>query len=406
MCRPVGLEDMFCAQRSLCGFYKTDEGMEQLTRLAEGRKRKRLAILVNQLTPYRLPLYGILADNLDVLVMHGGMERNRNWALNIPESLRTHKVWTFQIPMWKRTGVEGVKDRIYVHLNIGLLWCLPRFRPDIIVTVEMGLRTVFAVLYGKLMRVPVWVWWGGTLHSERNVSQGRRRLRRWMVRNVRRWISYGATSTEYLESIGARREEILQIQNCVPQETFTHEPSESKKWFEGLPRPVLLCVGQLIERKGAGLFVDACGRAAERGEQFSVVLVGSGPEKDSLCKLAEQYGLKNFEILPNQSQETLNEMYRTADVFVFPTLEDVWGLVVNEAMWAGIPVLCSQLAGCAKELLPESCTFYPTSPESFDAALDRALTGKLPPPDRARLLTWQQVGDLLVESLESGVPIR
>ncbi|MDR3742416.1 MAG: glycosyltransferase family 4 protein [Terracidiphilus sp.] len=368
--------------------------------------KKRLAILTNMLTPYRLSAYRKLGDAFDVLILHGGTEANRSWNLNVPESLKTKKVWTYQLTRKKETGVAGVSDTNYVHLNLGLLWSLPLFRPDVIVTHEMGVRTVVAVLYGKLMRVPVWVWWGGTLHSERNISQGRRRLRRWMVRNVRRWISYGTTSTEYLESIGAKREEILQIQNCVPQETFTAEPRDSKKWFAELPRPVLLSVGQLIPRKGVDRFVEACGRAAQRGEKFSVVLVGNGPEKDNLYKRAEQLGLKSFQILLNQSQETLNAMYRAADVFIFPTLEDVWGLVVNEAMWAGMPVLCSQFAGCAPELVPESCIFDPTSPESFDAALGRALAGELAPPERERLLTWQQVGELLVRSLESGVPVR
>lgn len=372
----------------------------------EENRKKRLAILVNQMTPYRLPIYGALAKNLDVLVMHGGREKNRTWEVEVPAWLRSRKVFTLQIPMRKQIGIAGIKDKTYVHINVGLLWDVPAFRPDIIISVEMGLRTMMAVLYGKLMRVPVWVWWGGTPHSERNITQGRRRLRRWMVKHVRRWISYGATSTEYLESIGAKREEILQIQNCVPQENFTTEPSEPGNWLADRPRPVLLSVGQFIQRKGLDKLIEACGRAAKRGAEFSLVLVGKGPEEDSLRRLAHENGLKHFEILPNQSQKTLNAMYRAADVFVFPTLEDVWGLVVNEAMWAGMPVLCSQFAGCAKELLPEESIFDPTNDASFDAALERALSGAMAPPERSRLLTWQQVSELLCTSLEKGQPVR
>ena len=359
--------------------------------------KKRLAILTNMLTPYRLAAYRKLADAFDTAIFHGGTEPNRSWNLEIPPSLKERKVWTYQIVLRKKTGA-GIRDTNYVHLNLGLLWSLPRFRPNVVVTHEMGLRTMLAVLYGKLAGVPVWVWWGGTLHSERNITLGRRRLRRW--------ISYGATSTEYLESIGARREEILQIQNCVPQETFQVEPGEPGKWSADRSRPVLLSVGQLIQRKGLDKLIEACGRAAVGGAEFSLVLVGKGPEEESLRRKARECGLRHFEILPNQSQPVLNEIYRASDVFVFPTFEDVWGLVVNEAMWAGTPVLCSKYAGCASELLPESCIFDPASAESFDAALVLALAGSVSPPDRSRLLTWQQVGELLSTSLASGTPAR
>lgn len=369
-------------------------------------RRKRLAVLTNMLTPHRLAVYRKLGDAFETLILHGGNEANRNWQLDIPENLKTKKVWTYQITGRKQIGVGGVLDTTYIHLNLGLLWSLPSFRPDVIITHEMGLRTVLALLYGKLMRVPVWVWWGGTLHSERNITAGRSRLRRWMVRHVRRWISYGVSTTEYLESIGARREEILEVQNAVPQENFTEAPKEAGNWFADRPRPVLLCVGQLIRRKGVDLLIEACARATARGAEFSLVLVGKGQEQETLRLLAETRGLKHLEILPNQSQATLNAMFRAADVFVFPTLEDIWGLVVNEAMWAGLPVVCSQYAGCAEELVAKESIFDPLSEASFDAVLARALAGKVARPDKARLLTWQQVGDLLVESLESGHPVR
>ncbi|HVZ84598.1 MAG TPA: glycosyltransferase [Terracidiphilus sp.] len=366
--------------------------------------KKRLAILTNMLTPYRLAAYRKLGDAFDTLILHGGMEPNRDWSLDVPANLKTKQVWTYQITGKKRIGIDGVRDTTYVHLNIGLLWSLPQFLPDVIITHEMGIRTVIALLYGKLMRVPVWVWWGGTVHSERNVSPGRKRLRRWMARHVRHWISYGATTTEYLESIGAPRKRILQIQNCVPQETFTVAPEEPAAWFAEMPRPVLLCVGQLILRKGVDKLIEACGRARARGARLSLVLVGKGPEEANLRRLAQECGLEHCTILPNQSQATLNAMYRAADVFVFPTLEDIWGLVVNEAMWAGAPVLCSQYAGCAPELLPAESIFDPMSPESFDAAIERAIAGRVAPPDCARLRTWQEVGAQLCASLEAGRP--
>lgn len=366
---------------------------------------ERLAILINTIAPYRIPIYGFLAERFTTLILHGGSEGNRNWALRLPPVLRVQKVWGFQIVGKKSTGTPGITDRSFIHLNIGLLWQLPLFGPSVVISNEMGLRTIIALAYGKLTGVPVWVWWGGTLYSERNISSGRRLLRSFIVRFAKRWISYGKTSTEYLESIGVARKNILQIQNCVPHEAFLEIPRPVKNWFEGLPHPVILTVGQLIARKGMDKLIEACGRLAANGAKFTLVIVGQGPERERLEQMAMANHIDNFLILPNQSQNTLNELYRAADVFVFPTLEDVWGLVVNEAMWTGIPVLCSEYAGCAIELLPQSNIFDPLLPESFDGALARAFDGTVAPPNLSKLKTWQEVASMIDRSIKSGSPV-
>lgn len=367
--------------------------------------KPRLAILTNMLTPYRLAAYKSLGDKFHTVIMHGGTERNRTWQLEVPQSLEAKKVWTIQIPMRKQTGIPGIFDTAYVHLNLGLLWEIPRFAPSVIISHEMGLRTVIAIIYGMLTRTPVWVWWGGTVHSERNINKSRVMVRRNLARRVSRWISYGVTSTEYLESLGIERRQILQIQNCVPQTTFQIVPSKEPEWFKNLPRPIILTVGQLVERKGIDKLIEACGRLASNGAEFSLVIVGQGPERNRLQELANQSGIKHLEMLPNQPQSTLNEIYRSADAFVFPTLEDVWGLVVNEAMWTGTPVLCSKYAGCATELLPESNLFDPLCEESFDLALNKILDKSVSPPDHSKLKTCEEVSGLICHALQLGSPI-
>jgi glycosyltransferase involved in cell wall biosynthesis len=368
-------------------------------------KKKKLAVLANVIAPYRVPILASLAETFDTLILHGGTEPNRTWTIDLPKTLKTRRVFTLKIPRRKKTGTLGVSDTAYLHLNIGLVWWLIRFRPDVILTNEMGLRTATAVIYGKLTGTPVWVWWGGTLHSERNINPARKIIRRCLVHLIGRWLSYGATSTEYLESIGVPRKQILQIQNCVPQEIFETVPSGASDLIKSARRPLILSVGQLIQRKGIDKLIEACGRLRLSGDRFSLVIVGQGPELSRLRTLARENGIEDFEILPNQPQTVLNEIYHSADVFVFPTLEDNWGLVVNEAMWAGLPVLCSSYAGCAPELLPESNIFDPMSPESFDRALMKVMDNSIPSPDRSTLLTWQEVSSLMSRSLASGMPV-
>lgn len=368
------------------------------------RKGKpKLAILVNTIAPYRLPMYASLAETFDTLVLHGGKEANRSWELQIPPSLQTREVWTMQIPLRKQTGVDGVWDTQYLHLNGGLLWWLPRFQPQAILTNELGLRTILALLYGRLAGVPVWVQWEGSPHSERNIFGAKKRIRRRLVRGIRHWVSYGAGSTDYLLSLGAKPDDVLEVQNCVPHQNFSRKTESPVNLFAGEPKPVILGVGQFIQRKGFQSLLEACGRLTARGGEFTLVLVGAGPEREALQTQAAELGIRHFHMLPNQTQGALNEIYRSADVFILPTLEDVWGLVVSEALWAGTPVLCSKYAGCA-ELVPEGNVFDPMSEESFDLALTKVMEGKVSAADPAVLRTCEQVGEIIGRSIVRGSP--
>ncbi len=363
--------------------------------------KQKLCIVINSIAPYRIPVYSVLTQSFDVTILHGGKEAGRTWSVDLPGSLREITVWSFKIPTRKKMGVGTVHDRTYFHLNLGLLFWLPKIRPDVIISNELGARTIMALLYGVLMRVPVWVWWGGTMHSEKNLGGLKKKLRLAISRRVKHWISYGETSTEYLEFIGVNRASILQIQNCVKQETFLKPRLSVPVYFVDAVRPVLLTVGQLKARKGIDRLIHACGRFASE-KDFTLIVVGQGPEQQKLMALAESEGLKHRIWLKNQSQEELSLIYRSADAFIFPTMEDIWGLVVNEAILSGVPVLCSRFAGCAPELLEEENIFDPLDDGSWDKGLRRIFNGTLAAPDRARIKTWQEVGTMIRASLLEG----
>jgi glycosyltransferase involved in cell wall biosynthesis len=165
------------------------------------------------------------------------------------------------------------------------------------------------------------------------------------------------------------------------------------------PRPVVLYVGQLIERKGVKLLIGAAAELQTEGVGFTLLVVGDGPEKADLQRQAEALGLAHIKFIPSVPTHELLAIYRSADVFVFPTLEDVWGLVVNEALWAGLPVLASIYAGCARELLPPENTFDPLNSEQFVAKLRQAVRGKLVPPDASRLKASREVADRIMGTL-------
>jgi len=368
-------------------------------------RKIRLALMTNMIAPYRIPLLSLLSEQFDLLVLHGGKEANRDSWRNLEAALPNAKVvraWGWQIRHAKKVNGK-VFDEKFIHITPGFLWHLLRFRPDAIISNEMGFRSMTALTYGTVFRKPVWIWWGGTPHSERGIGTMRKVLRKVITFWADRWVTYGQTSTEYLLSLGVKRDRILQSQNSIDEERFN--ASVEPAWAI-LPRPVVLHVGQFIERKGIGSLLDAAAILQQNGYEFSLLFVGDGRDKQAVEQRVQALGLKNVQFRPAQSPDKMPSVYRSADLLVFPTLEDVWGLVANEAVLSGIPVLCSKYAGCAAELFAPENIFSPGDVTEFSQKLGAAISGRLSKTDPRLLRTTKQLGRELVQEIHRFLPSR
>jgi glycosyltransferase involved in cell wall biosynthesis len=366
--------------------------------MSSHQRKTRLALLLNMIAPARFRLYSFLAKHFDLLILHGGIESNRDSWKGLDKEVpgaQVVRAWGWQIHHSKKVEGEVFDDK-FIHITPGFAWNLLHFRPDAVISNEMGFRTILALAYGSLFRKPVWVWWGGTLHSERGIRGLRKIVRRVVSLWADHWISYGQTSTEYLRRLGVKPEQILELQNAVDEERFQLD-AEPAWTLE--PKPVFLHVGQFIERKGLGSLLDAAAILQKQGCEFSLLLVGSGRDKQKLEQRAAKLGLKNTYFRSAQPPQKMPSVYRSADAVIFPTREDVWGLVANEAILSGIPVLCSKHAGCAPELFSPENIFSPEDLNEFVWKLREAACGRLPKTDPSRLKTTQQLGSELVKEL-------
>lgn len=362
------------------------------------RSKLKLALLTNMIAPYRLPLYSILANEFDLLVLYGGKEANRDswdaYEKSIPNA-RAIRAWGWQIRYTTKLKRKAFDEK-FIHLTPGYLWHLLRFRPDALISNEMGFRSMVAVAYGMLCRKPVWIWWEGTLHSERNIGPVRKMLRRAFVLLARRWVTFGQNATAYLLNLGVKPDRVLESQNAVDEQRF--QSAVAPAW--DLPqKPVVLYVGQLIERKGVDLLLEAAATLQRLGYEFSLLLVGNGRDKLALERRAQALALKNVYFESAQTPEKMPAVYRSGDLLVLPTLEDVWGLVANEAILSGLPVLCSKYAGCASELFAPENIVSPDDREEFVEKLRLGVSGNLSRADRARLRAMPDLGKELVFDL-------
>ena len=142
---------------------------------------------------------------------------------------------------------------------------------------------------------------------------------------------------------------------------------------QNLPEQYFLFVGRLAEEKNVDGLLCAWISYRMDGGSWPLVLVGDGPEKTRLMGIAGQSGYADQVIFAGHKGSAEMGPYQSfARCFVLPSTREPWGLVVNEAMASGLPVLASTHCGCAEDLVDEGrngYTFDPCSPSDLTALL-------------------------------------
>ena len=118
----------------------------------------------------------------------------------------------------------------------------------------------------------------------------------------------------------------------------------------GVPeKRMVLAIGQFIRRKGFDILMHA---ACSLNKDVGIYIVGGEPTEEYL-QMRASLGLDNVHFVGFQKKEALSRDYRAADLFVLPTREDIWGLVINEAMAYGLPVITTDRCVAGLELVEE-----------------------------------------------------
>jgi glycosyltransferase involved in cell wall biosynthesis len=280
------------------------------------------------------------------------------------------------------TGSGEAYDRGFYVLSPSLLPALRAARPDVVVVMAFSMWTGLAVIGRRLG------WWrlvilydGSSPDVDRRDSRVRTAVRRVLARSADALVSNSEAGRRYLA-------DHLRVGDRARRSPFMVTDPRALGGGEDVDRTTtdrrtLLAVGVLEQRKGIHLLLDALatGGAAGAGGAAAVaedlpdwrlVLVGDGPEQRALEQQAAACGIADrVEFAGWVDHAALGRWFAEADAFVFPTLDDTWGVVLLEAMAFGAPVIASVLAGSA-ELVEEGVTGHVVDPRD-PAALRRAV---------------------------------
>jgi len=347
----------------------------------------RVALLTNIPTPYRVPFFEQLSQLCRVTVLFDALsEPNREWQWKDSDLRFSYQILRgVMIPYMRR---RNVTERRFRHFRYDLMPRLVGIRPDVVVSGEMGVRSLQAEIYCRLTETPLIIWWEGTPHTEGVTSKVKLFVRKYLVRRASRFWTNGKESTALLQAYGAN------LANIDPGMTGIDTAALSSEVTKLLPNRaqirsqlevngvVLLFIGQFIDRKGISHYLAALDLVYRIGvRNWSLLFVGAGSLDIDLREWQRDHPDVRVTITGFVQPRDLPQLLSAADIFVLPTLDDNWPLVTLEALVAGLPQLFSVYSGSTADLLLPGVTgkqIDPTKLDEFAAAIRDGI--EAPPP--------------------------
>ncbi len=331
-------------------------------------ERFRLAVLISHPIQYFTPLYRRLAQepDIDLSVLFcsaGGVETYDDRGFGIPVKWDIPLLDGYDHRFLRNLSHKARVDGFFSLVNPGLLVELQPHRYDaVLVNGHSYFSYLLGIAVAKLRGIPVF------MRSETHLLLRRSAFKLALRRPVMsvfyrhlcdRCLAIGTRNRAFYVAHGVRRNHLFDVPYVVDNEYFAQAAARFKTRKEdtmvdlGLPtdKPVILYVSKLIPRKRPHDLLLAFRMLRRWGTEAALLFVGSGELEQSLQEYASQYEIDDVCFAGFQNQSELPKLYAVADVFVLPSEDEPWGVVINEAMCAGLPVIASEEIGAVPDLV-------------------------------------------------------
>lgn len=192
---------------------------------------------------------------------------------------------------------------------------------------------------------------GAILHAE---SEGKRRVKSAVIAGADCYLSPGEETDRYFIHYGVEKEKLRRYhftslfeRDILPEPVAAEEKAALREKLAIEEKTVIVSVGSFIRRKGFDVLLNAWEGA---DDDAGLYIIGGRPTEEYEAIVRDK-SLRHVHFVGHLSKEALSEYYRAADLSVFPTRYDIWGLVVNEALANGLPVISTDRCGAALELI-------------------------------------------------------
>jgi glycosyltransferase involved in cell wall biosynthesis len=313
----------------------------------------KLCVLTEIISPYRIPVFNALAEHpdidLQVIFLAETDPSMRQWKIYCDEARFSFEV----LPSWRR---RLGKHNLLINASVGTT--LQRVCPDVILCGGYNyLASWQALRWAKKNHVAFLLWSESTAHDRRNRHAVVENLKQAFLDECSGFVVPGKSAFEYVSRMTGS-ENIFVAPNAVDNDLFSARSQAAEMRHTrlrgelGLPDRFCLYVGRLVRAKGVNDLLQAYAALdPEVREEVGLVFAGDGPLRAELEADARSIFPGSVHFSGFVDRDELPGYYALAECLVLPTYSDTWGMVVNEAMACGLPIVCSRVAGCAADLV-------------------------------------------------------
>lgn len=324
----------------------------------------RVLFLTNIPSPYRVNFFNCLGELCDLTVLferESSSERDESWK-------------NFSADKFRYRVLKGIKLGVAEAFCPGVKKHLKKNEYDAVIIANYTTPTGWLALrYLKKKKIPFFIEGdGGIAKSGKGVKE---RLKRRLLRGATGYFSTGKEHDNYYITYGVPEDKIYRYPFTslfgidILKEPLVEETKLRLKNELGIKEEkMILAVGQFIHRKGFDVLLSS---AKALSKDIGVYFVGGKPTEEYV-QFCENNGLNNIHFIGFKKTAELKKYYCAADVFVHPTREDIWGLVINEAMAQGLPVVTTDKCVAGLELVKNGKNGY-VVPVEDEQALTQAI---------------------------------
>lgn len=268
---------------------------------------------------------------------------------------------------------KPLEETSKLYLITKLIKLLNTLNPDVISIAGYSNPVMLSALIWGILYKKRLILMSATKEDDTTRNPLTENIKHWLLNLFNSALVGGKPQKRYLIKLGKLADSIFTGYNVVGNDTF--HPDKLSLLSSPLENPFFLTINRFVPKKNLFFLLDAFSDYLKSTNvTFDLVLSGDGFLKSSIIEKIKELKIQdNVHLTGFLQQEELLPYFAHAACFIHASIQEQWGLVVNEAMAAGLPVIVSERCGCFEDLVVEGVNGFGFNPENRQQLTDLML---------------------------------